>query len=189
VSQVLAKLSELGYQVDGVPLIGWQREVVLLRSVMEQLRGWGPCKAVFDQVAVVAMAAEIGTVSVGIVKAEVRSLTDAIRRLHPEVSSELVRATPIAQRSFLLQRLGKELAEGANEHTGAMCFLVVNRLAKNEVPDELRRRLVEYRQRLPYASNHLVANLLPEDERPLWWKLADQRSSWRPRNPFRKQSR
>ena len=189
VSQVLAKLSELGYQAERAPLIEWQREVVLLRSVTERLRGWGPRKAALDQVPVVATAAEIGAVSVGVVEAEVRALTDAICRLHPEVSSELVRATPVAQRSFLLQRLEKELAAGADERTGAMCFLVVNRLAKKEAPDELRRRLVEYRQRLSYASNHLVANLLAEDERPLWWKLADQRSSWRPRNPFRKQSR
>jgi len=195
-SQVLARLSELGYQVDRAPLIEWQREVVRLRSVTERLRRWGPCKTVLNQVAVDATAAEIGEVSVGVVEAEARVLIDAMRRLHPEVSSELVRATPVAQCSSLLYRLGQELAAGADERTVAMCFLVVNRLAKDQASDELRHRrvelrhrLVEYRQRLSHVSNHLVANLLAEDERPLWWKLADQRSSWRPRNPFRKQSR
>lgn len=190
VLQVLARLSELGYQMDRAPLSGWQREVVLLRSVAERLRGWGAGNTALSYAAVVAAAAEIGVASVGVVAAESSALADAMRQLHPEVSSELVRATPVAQRSVLLDRLGKELAAGADERIGAMCFLVVNRLAElDQPPDELRRRLVEYRQRLSTASNNLVVGLLAEHERPLWWELAEQRSSWRPRNPFRRQPR
>lgn len=190
VLQVLARLFELGYQVDRAPLIEWQREVVRLRSVAQRLRKLGPDRTASGHAAVVAGAAEIGAVSVDVVAAESPALVDAIRQLHPEESSELVRATPVAQRSVLLDWLGRALAAGADERTGAMCFLVVKGLVElDQVPEELRRTLVEYRLGLPIKSNRLVAELLAEHDRPVWWGLEAQRPPRRPRSLFRKQPR
>jgi hypothetical protein len=185
--QVLTRLAELGYQVDSAPLAAWQYEVRLIRSVTERLRGHN---VALDEVAITAAAAEIGTVSVGVVEVESPILVEAIRQLHPEQSSKLVQATPKAQRSVLLDQLARELTVRTDERTGAMYFLVVKGLAeRGQAPDALRHTLAEYRQGLSSASSRLVADLLSESDRALWLELGARRSSRRPRNPFRKQPR
>lgn len=187
VLQVLARLAELGHEVDSAPLAKWQREAMQLRSVAQRLRGYQTAP---NEATVVAIAAEIGAVSVDVVAIEAPVLVDTMRRLPLERSAKLVQATPPAQRSALLDQLAMELKGRPDERTGAMYFLVVKGLDElGQATDELLHTLVEYRRQLSSNSRRLVAELLAPDERRLWWELRKHQSFRRSRNPFRKRTR
>jgi len=187
VLRVLDRLTELGYQPGHLLLQKWQQQTTQVQALAMQMRSWSAEADAVSQAVVDDVAAEIEAFPVEVLTGTVNVLVDAMRGLHPNVAAALMLTVPAEQCDVLVGRLAAVLSTDTDERTVATAFLVFTGLDRES--DQLRRRLVEHRQRLSDAENHQMAKFLDDYERSQWWALGTKQTFRRPRNPFRKRPR
>lgn len=184
VLRVLDLLSALGHRPHDPRLRMWTDHGERVLAVAAQVAGWPATIDGVEQIVIGGTAAEIGTVPEEILDARVGPLVAALGGPHPTVAAALVRTIPDLQRDVLVAGLGSALITGVDERIAAAAFLVCTGL--DRPPEELRRRLGEYRVRASAGDNTRVADLLDEDQRKQWWAQKPER---RLRDLFRRGSR
>jgi hypothetical protein len=175
---VLVRLADLGHDPGPGRLTPWQRQACGVRRITGALSTWDPAQATLDPAVADAVGSDLGAISLEVLRAAALEVLGALARLHPEVGSEVLLCTPVAQRAALIGHLEpRDLSR--DPRLTALVFVLMCRLGDVDkaAATRLAETLAASGRGMSARDRMLVGELFDERLQDRWVELCTARPS------------